>query len=253
MLIAVASHKGGIGKTTTAVNLAAALAEKKRRVLVVDVDPQGNSSSSLGVVLPSTERAVGEVLLHREDIKEVIRPVRDGIDLLPSTKGLLETAERINAGYHKEEHLRRELAGIAGDYHDVVIDCPPALGVLTANAVFAADLLLAPFTLDAFAYSGLSDLLAYVEDVRRKPLPVWILISQYNARTTVMNGAISGAIEEYGRFTLRTRIPLADAVRKAHAAQMPVLAFSSHDAASEAFRELAIEILTKEDKKHAAA
>ena len=245
MIIAIANHKGGVGKTTAAVNLSAALAERKRRILIVDLDTQGNVSLALGAVVEEGEPDVGEVLLRRRKIGDVIRSTSiPNVDVLPSAKlSLSEAAERINLGYHKQEHLKRELEPVLGRYDDIVIDCPPSLGVLTGNAVFAADLLIAPFTLDAFAYSGLSDLLAYVEDVRRRPLPVRILVSQYEHRASVMNRTMEEAIAEYDKMTLATRIPRTDVVRKAHAAQRSVLSFSSTSAVSEAFRSVAKETL----------
>jgi chromosome partitioning protein len=251
VITAVASHKGGVGKTTIAVNLAAALVELGRRVLLIDLDPQANASLALGVVLGVDSPDVGDVLLHLRRPREVSRETAAGVDVMPSSTRLISAADKLDRGYYKQEHLAKEIGGVDG-YDHVLVDCPPALGVLTANAIFAAQRLVVPFPLDTFAYSGLSDLIALVEAVRREPMPMSLLVSLYDARTKRLNAAILEQIGEQQGMLLESRIPRCEAVRQSQGAQVPVLAFQPDAIASIAFRSLATELLGKQEDQHAA-
>jgi len=253
VITAVASHKGGVGKTTVAVNLAAALVELGRRVLLIDLDPQANASLALGAVLGADGPDVGDVLLHLRRPRDVIRETAAGIDMMPSSTRLIGAADKLDRGYYKQEHLAKEIGVGVDGYDHVLVDCPPALGVLTANAIFAAHRLVVPFPLDTFAYSGLSDLIALVDSVRREPLPMSLLVSLYDARTKRLNAAILEQLGEQQGLLLAARIPRCEAVRQSQGAQVPVLAYQPDAIASVAFRNLATELLGKQEvDQHAA-
>src|SRR5262245_6249028 len=131
MIVAVASHKGGVGKTTAATNLAAALAGQGQRVLVVDTDPQANATMALGAARRGPDDPnVGDLLLHRRPADEVLLAAAEGITIAPSHRSLKDVADRMERGYYKEGHLHRELLGLYHRFDSIVIDCPPSLGVL---------------------------------------------------------------------------------------------------------------------------
>lgn len=175
-----------------------------------------------------------------------------GVDLIPATVRLVAAADKLDRGYYKQEHLIQELRGCDG-YDLILVDCPPTLGVLTANAVFASNLLLVPFPLDTFAYSGLEDLIALTGSVRRDPVAMSLLVSQFDARTKRLNAAILDQLGDQRQMLLETRVPRCEAVRQAQGAQMPVLQYDTKATASEAFRSLATEILSREVDHHVAA
>jgi chromosome partitioning protein len=244
MILAVASHKGGVGKTTAATNLAAALASQGQRVLVVDLDPQANATMALGVARPEPNGPyVGDLLLHALPADDVLLEAQDGIMVAPSHRRLKDVADKLERGYYKEEQLNRELLDLYHRFDSIIIDCPPSLGVLTANAIFAAEGILVPFPLDTFAYNGLEDLRDQVERVRvLSPVPLYILISQLDSRTSTMNEMILNVLRQERRQILETHIPRCEAIRQAQGAQLPVLAYAPAATASLAFRALATEI-----------
>jgi chromosome partitioning protein len=244
MIVAVASHKGGVGKTTAATNLAAALASQGERVLLVDMDPQANATMALGVARPEPSGPyVGDLLLHARPADDVLLPAQDGIMVAPSHRSLKDVADRMERGYYKEGHLQCELLKLYHRFDSIIIDCPPSLGVLTVNAICAADEILVPLPLDTFAYNGLEDLRDQVERVRMSsPIPIYILISQFDPRTATMNEMILKILRQERRRILKTQIPRCEAIRQAQGAQLPVLTYAPGATASLAFRALATEM-----------
>ncbi|HMV66520.1 MAG TPA: AAA family ATPase [Myxococcota bacterium] len=167
-ILAISNQKGGVGKTTTAVNLAASLARHGQRVLLVDLDPQGNASSGLGAARVDMSMGVYDALLEFRDAEDVRVPTSlDGLDLLPATADLVGAEVELVAAQRREHRLRRALQSLRDDYDWVLIDCPPSLGLLTINALTAADAVLIPLQAEYYAMEGLSDLVRTIMAVQR--------------------------------------------------------------------------------------
>lgn len=252
--IALANGKGGTTKTSTTIHLADALAAQGARVLVVDLDDQANCTKFLRADLKQGTPSVGELLLQRASLSDTIRNARNGIHIVPARRGLLSQSLELLTVYYNQERLAMGLEEGEGIYDIGLFDCPPALSVLTANAIFAADWLLVPTTLDPAAYDGLDDLLAFSRSVRRDPMPHSILISAFDARKSKVNRNVEPAlVANYN--TMDLRIPTCEAVKQAHSALCSLAEIKPRSRAWQAFKELAkiVVKLQKESKDVAAA
>src|SRR5512144_3036139 len=171
-IFTIANQKGGVGKTTTAVNLAASLSASERRTLLVDLDPQGNAGSSLGVARDEVGDSVYEVLLDRRPIREVVRKTElKFLDLVPASRHLVGAELELGSAERREHRLRDALAEIAGEYRYVFVDCPPSLGLLTLNGLVAAQGVIVPLQCEYFALEGLADVLKTIELVKAAANP----------------------------------------------------------------------------------
>ena len=246
-IYALANQKGGVGKTTTAVNLAACLAEAGERVLVVDLDPQANATSGLG------ERANGVSsadLLDGAPLATVTRETRFArLDLVPSKADLAGTAADLARRDHAEHYLAEALEHATDRYAFVFVDCPPALGPLTVNALAAADRVLVPVQAEYYALEGLSQLLSSVNAVKGRlnsRLSVGgVLLTMVDGRTRLSADVAAELERHLGELVFRTRVPRSVRVAEAPSHGLPVIAYDRRSAGAEAYWRVAMELVER--------
>jgi chromosome partitioning protein len=257
-VLAIANQKGGVGKTTTAINLAAALAANDARVLVVDSDPQGNATTGLGVAKDPNRRSLYHVLLDGIASKEAIIPTPfDGLDVIAGDSNLvganLELIERPN----REFRLREQLLQVRGEYRFIVIDCPPALDLLTLNALLAADSVLVPIQCEFFPLEGISALMDTIERIRNSfshPLRIeGILLTMYDDRTNLARQVAADLKEFFGSQVFQTTIPRSVRLAEAPSFGKPILDYDPRSRGAESYIKLAKEILANEQSEKLAS
>jgi chromosome partitioning protein len=242
---ALANQKGGVGKTTTAINLAACLAEAGERTLVVDLDPQANATSGLG------ERANGTSSLDLLDgvaLPKLAKPTRfAGLDLVPSRPELAGTAAELARRVDGERYLAEALAGAAGAYSFVFVDCPPSLGPLTVNALAAADRVLVPVQAEYYALEGLAQLVSSVELVRARlnaRLALGgVLLTMVDRRTRLAADVAAEVRRHFGELVFRTAVPRSVRVAEAPSHGLPVTAYDRGSAGADAYWKVAMELV----------
>ena len=226
MLITITNTKGGVGKTTTAVNLAAGFAERNRRTLLVDLDPQAHATRCFLKETP--ERDVGDLIMDRpSQALRSVSPTEDpNIDLVPASERLTETAELLSSRIRREERLYRALEPLRYEYQEVVLDCPPVLGILTYNALVAADILLIPVQPGVGAVTGLDSLLAAAQELRDEDsVPYRILITMFDSRTSRTNAIFEELLEEHRRRLLKSIVFKSESLNQANIAAKPIFQF----------------------------
>ncbi|WP_183408460.1 ParA family protein [Microbacterium endophyticum] len=260
-IVTVSNQKGGVGKTTTAVNLAAALASVGARVLVIDLDPQGNASTALGVPHSADIPSVYDVLIDEFPLEDVIQPSPESQNLFcaPSTIHLAGAEIELVSQVAREHRLRGALEGyldtVAVPPHFVIIDCPPSLGLLTINAFAAADEVLIPIQCEYYALEGLSQLLGSVRMIQKHLNPALhvstILLTMYDGRTRLAQQVAEEVRTHFSDEVLETVIPRSVRVSEAPSFGQTVIAYDGQSAGAVAYREAAVEIMAR--GVHAAA
>ena len=247
-IVAVVNQKGGVGKTTTAINLGAAMAERGRQVLLVDLDPQANATSGVGIDPSSPHLSVYHLLSGDAALDEVARPTpMPGLYIVPSELGLAGAEVELATLADRELRLRRALSELDGGFGDVLIDCPPSLGLLTLNALAAAGRMVIPLQAEYFALEGLANLLQTHQRVRAGLNPDLelggILLTLFDGRTTLAWDVLQEVRRAYPELVFRTLIPRNVRLGEAPSHGLPVLLYDSACRGSVAYRQLAEEVL----------
>jgi chromosome partitioning protein len=256
-IIAISNQKGGVGKTTTAVNLAASLAANDLRVLLVDCDPQGNSTSGLGIEKTPEMKTLYDALLSGVEISESIRPTDcDGLNLIPADKNLVAANLDLVDLPNREHRLREVIETIRDRYDYILLDCPPALDLLTLNALVAADSVLIPIQCEFFALEGISQLIDTVDRVREsfsRSLQIeGILLTMYDERTNLARQVADDLRDFFTDQVLTTVIPRSIRLAEAPSYGKPILMYDPRSRGAESYIKLAKEILENEQRRRQA-
>ncbi len=247
-VIAVASQKGGVGKTTTAINLSACAADQGRRVLLIDIDPQGNAGSGLGLVPDEAAPTLYEVLVSNFPIEEAIhRDLLPGLDVLPSGQKLSGAEVELVGVMARETRLRQALQGIREEYDYIFIDCPPSLGLLTVNTLTAADSVLIPLQCEYYALEGLTQLVRTIQLVQENLNPALriegVLLTMFDARLNLSQQVADEARKFFSDRVYETVIPRNVRLSEAPSFGKPIIHYDGSSTGADSYRALAQEVL----------
>ena len=249
-IIAIANQKGGVGKTTTSINLSACLAEKGQRVLVVDIDPQGNTTSGLGVEKTELENTVYELILGEAELDEcLIKNVIDNLDVLPSNVTLAGAEIDLIGVENREYILKNKLAEIEDKYDFIIIDCPPSLTMLTVNAMTTANTVLVPIQCEYYALEGLSQLIHTINLVQQRLNPdlemEGVVFTMYDARTNLSLQVVENVKANLKQTIYKTIIPRNIRLAESPSHGLPINLYDSKSAGAESYRLLAEEVMNQ--------
>ncbi len=245
--ISIANQKGGVGKTTTAVNLSASLAAKGRTVLLIDCDPQGNAASALGIDKQSDAKTIYDVMINGLDARAAIQKSEFGVEIIPSNINLAGAEVELATLDGREFKMREALETLHDDYDFILIDCPPSLGLLTLNALNTSDAVLIPIQCEFYALEGVTQLLHVIELVKSNYNPLLaidgVLLTMYDARTRLGQQVIAEVKKNFGYLVYETFIPRSVRLSEAPSFGMPIIAYDKRSRGAQVYMSLADEII----------
>ena len=251
-IIAIANQKGGVGKTTTSINLAASLAEKGKKVLVIDMDPQGNTTSGFGVDKNNLDNTVYELILNECSVQEcILKEVIENVAIIPSNVNLAAAEIELIGVDKKEFILKKEIDWVKDKYDFILIDCPPSLSMLTVNAMTTANTVLVPIQCEYYALEGLSQLIHTVNLVKERLNPELamegVVFTMYDSRTNLSAQVVENVREHFHQKVFDTLIPRNIRLAEAPSFGMPICMYDPKSAGAESYRNLAQEVINRKD------